>query len=295
MRRKIAALYLVPALLGIGCMLQDGPGKGGVESSQVKDENLLAGATSSTNWPAGEDGSVEKILLEGVSDSDIHLEFKKQTGESVSLSGDLILYRAGTIPLIESPDSILIHFETTNTITLKSKVFLDRWKGSDDSVQFSLLVKSDTLQWLLVEFVYNRKSATFQKTPFSINSLRYASTPRYSVHGWIDSSLSKLGFSITGKSEWCFYIPGSPFFWKTKPDTAIDLGPLPRGDFPFRLLRITQASDASGKNLLEVYEVKLLTLPIDQFNLHLRFYMVAGNLLFSTPLNASQQIRELGE
>jgi hypothetical protein len=63
----------------------------------------------------------------------------------------------------------------------------------------------------------------------------------------------------TGNSEFCFYIPGTPVFEPVQADSHFNIGPLPFGEYPLRLLRLTRFAGNPGETLVEVWEA-----PIDK-------------------------------
>ena len=108
--------------------------------------------------------------------------------------------------------------------------------------------------------------------------------------GLVDSSLAAFGPSEPEKTKWCFYIPGSPYFWQVdqvKLGDTLFVGDLPAGKYPLRLIRI-KAQDAKHRmNLLEVYSMNMK--PLSTFS---RSYVAGvGDLLFSYEVPISLMIR----
>jgi hypothetical protein len=83
------------------------------------------------------------------------------------------------------------------------------------------------------------------------------SIPKFSVRGIPGSFLPKTTVSSNGKKGWCLYIPGTPFYFLINEGDMIDVGPIPQGDYPVRLLALGPAADDPKLQTLTVYEVKL--------------------------------------
>lgn len=291
--RTVKRALSLAVLLLFGCLQTDPvsrpeSGKG----TGVEDLNLLAGATSSTNWPP-EDAGRSVMNIQGRTDSSLILLFRDTSGNPVRMSGYLSLFRAGTIPAIDAPDSLRIDFSDAESLMVDDGA-LGKWSTvSADTLFFSALIRFDTTQCLLVGFAYSPNLKKFIISPFSEepNFSATVSSPHYRIHGIPDTSLIHLGFSFEGKSEWCFYIPGSPYFYEVSPDTAIDIGPLPSGKYPIRLLRLTRIEGRTDKELLEAFEAIAAEAGVDATH-HLPYRIIrAGDRIFSSLVNPSVSAR----
>ncbi|HKP94457.1 MAG TPA: hypothetical protein VJ385_01750 [Fibrobacteria bacterium] len=283
-----------------GCLKPDptGPGPSGGDSGIV-DENLLAGATSSTNWPP-EDTGPDSLVINGTSDSTFELHFYEVLNPNpreiapIKLSGKVSLYKAGKIPALEEVGGVNAHFSISDNFVI-SQALLQSLTGTlQDTASFSILVEVGNNQSLITGFTYSSKLKRLIKSPFSENPTHsYLITqPNYYIHGIPDSTLINLGYSVRGKSEWCFYIPGSPFFFKVADnDTGISIGPLPIGKYPIRLLRVVGTDGGTSQNRLEVHEVKITDGWIDATH-HSPYKVIQpGQKLFSVDLKTSVSIR----
>jgi hypothetical protein len=253
-------LLLFAIFLLVGCMKPESTVGSDPEpkSSGVVDETQRAGATSSTNWPT-EDAPAPRPKIKAVLDSTLTFQFLDTALNGIKRSGTLVLYRSGVIPALDRPDSVVVHFEEQLSIKVSPINTLPFKPQDSDTIRFSVRVATDSLECLLLGFSYAIHDKKFLNSPFSsIPNSSYPMTSRhFSYHGKADSSLAKLGISDWGKDEWCFYIPGSPFFWKAEVGPDLEIGPLPFGDFPVRLLRISKTGAGSDVNHLETYEVKI--------------------------------------
>jgi hypothetical protein len=242
-----------------GCLKPDStePGKD-VSKPRFEDNELLAGATSTTNWPPVDGGS-QPLSISGVADSDLVLKFI-HVFSPISIPTRVSFFHGGVIPAIDSIPTFSIDFPAAESISIPRTAF-ERFakRGADDTVSFTLRVESDTLQCLLLGFSYSIKDKKFTSSPFSAFSGNPLLTkPVFSIHGAVDSSLAGSGPYLQGKSEWCFYIPGSPYFWKAGFADTVDIGPVPFGVFPFRLLKIIRPEGNPLKYRLEAYEVEII-------------------------------------
>lgn len=272
-----------------GC-LQPDPAGPGSETTPVDDGNQLAGATSSTNWPQ-EDAGFHPTGFNGRADSELVLEFVDFDENPVPVSGNITFYEAGPIPAFDSVKSLTLSFPAADTLRIHPESFLPLFPVGKDSVRFSIRVDADSVKSLVVGFTYSTRQRKFLESPFSANphiSIPL-SDPKYFLDGKADSTLMNLGASIPGKERWCFYIPGSPFFWNVGIDSLVHIGPLPKGIYPFRFLRILPKDGPSGLSRLEIREVEL-----SQVSPHIGnpfFVVKAGALLQSSDIPASLTIR----
>jgi hypothetical protein len=258
----------------------------------IKDQDLMAGATSSTNWPQ-EDAGRQPQLVKGSADSSLILYFMDSTKTRIRMSGTLTLFKAGKIPALDAPDSLRIGFVDQDSIKVTSGALHAFSNGKDDTLYFSVLVEFGDLECFLAGFSYSPSLKKFLDSPFS-EEPNYSGTisdRHYSIHGVPDSSLLNKGISSGGKIEWCFYIPGSPFYFKVSSDTAIDIGPVPQGQYPIRLLKVTEADGGSNRTQLDVYEVKVVDGLIDSMH-HTSYNVIqSGEKIFTTLLSSPVSIR----
>ena len=253
MKKQLALiLFLVT-----GCMQPESgdPSREGAPAG-VEDPDLLAGASSSTNWPSEDAGDSSHLLVSGHADSLLVLHFGT-TSARKRISGQVSVFHAGIIPALDSIPLTVFPFQDADSILIRPEQLSIASTGGKDTLSFSVRVEIDTAQCLLIGFAFSRSGKTFLTSPYSRDPERTFpfSRPRYSFKVTVDSALIRFGGYSEGKSEWCFYIPGSPYFWKVGFDSLVEIGPVPNGIFPLRLLRISHPDGASNQNRLEVYEV----------------------------------------
>jgi hypothetical protein len=288
-------LALALGLLAIsGCMQPDPTGTTDPTTSKsgVEDRDLLAGATSSTNWPQ-EDAPALPTWVSGSTESEPVLRFLDSSGAPLHASGRMTLYRAGIIPAFTAPESTVVAFENSGTQIVSHALLLQIDHDNADSVFFSVRVDLDSVESFMCGFLYSTRLKKILASPFSGKpdySFNFASR-RFAIHGVADPSLLKLGFPVQGKTTLCFYIPGSPFFFNVIPDSVLTIGPVPVGDFPVRLMRITASAGQTGPDQLEVYEVKVASFNLDSS--HPKPYKVisCGKKIFTSMLKASDSVR----
>ncbi|MEO7777324.1 MAG: hypothetical protein ABIY63_07310 [Fibrobacteria bacterium] len=269
-----------------------GPDGSGTGETGVEDMDLLAGATSSTNWPP-EDAPTLPTWVTGSTDSILVLNFFDVSGAPLNSSGRLVLYKAGTIPAFQAPESIVVALENSGTQVIPYALLRQMAGSGADSVFFSVRVDIDTVESFLSGFLYSVKLKKFLASPFSGKadySFNFAKR-RFAIHGVADTALLKMGFTAQGKTTLCFYIPGSPFFFKVIPDSILNIGPVPIGDFPVRLLRITATEGQTGRNQLEVYEVKVASFNVDSTHPIPYKVISCGKKIFTSSLKASDSVR----
>lgn len=259
--------------------------------SGIIDTDLLAGATSSTNWPA-EDVFPERISVRGKADSQLVIHFFKVL-TPIQTTGRITLFQGGIVPILDSVTSTTFPFSEKDSLLIPESAFIPLRQDDSDTVRFSLKIETDTAECLFLGFVYSIKQKAFINSPFSIPSLSTAilTESKFSFKGTVDSVLALFGPSFAGKSEWCFYIPGTPNFWmaaRVKSGDTLEVGRLPMGKYPLRLIRI-QAQEANQRmNLLEVYSIKVT---IDSANQSRSFILGLGNRIIAREISNSKLIR----
>ena len=283
---RLLIVFLVVSLLG--CLKPETTGS--VDDKglpKVEDNGRLAGATSSTNWPP-EDGGILRSQAEGITDSNLTIKFTYPIGK-IKLSGNLFLYKLGPIPGLDSVPLLRIPFNNTDSVFVSSGEISRFLSGDSDLADFSLQVQSDSGECFFFGFEFSQKSLTFTRSPFSV--LSSSSSPLYPVRSFvtavIDSNMESLGSTIGGKPALCFYIPGSPFYWKYGVDSAISLGPLPKGNYPVRYLRISQPDSVPGFDRLEAFETKFIEIGGDPESGRPRFRIQIGEKVASVDFKGS--------
>jgi hypothetical protein len=289
--KKFLALSL---LVFAGCLKPAPTGTGPEKPEpQVQDQNLLAGATSSTNWPADIQGDIP-IQVKGTADSNLTLTFSIFPNP-VEVEGTVTLFKAGSIPALEATKMEKFSFSSTDTLVVTASQILSIQDVSPDSVYFSIELETDTAKCFMAGFLYSKKLNRILNSPFSGKSTApsYLRRPKFAFNAIPDSAFLAFAessmFQIEGKSRLCFYIPGSPYYWMQETKDSVFLGPLPSGRFPIRLLRVTQDSVNGGNTLLEVFEVILEVKVTSGLNSYFNYRI--GERLFTTELDGTLSLR----
>lgn len=270
--RNLLALLLLSLSIFVGCMKPDATNPSTEDPVQVpEDQELRAGASSSTNWPVKfGDPSISIAVAAG---SDFILRFSNTSGTGsdsarvpAKLTGKLSVCKSGTIPVLDSLRTASVGFFESDSVGLAAALLDSLFESSRDTLLFNVHIKTDSLETWAFGFGYSRKSKQFFKALLSIeteNSLFLKSTLD-TIQGVLDTSGGLPKSALNGKSIFCFYIPGTPFFWKPTTDSLV-LGPIPDGNYPLRLLRVTYAGEKDSGTEMEAYEVGCSKLAPDSF------------------------------
>jgi hypothetical protein len=284
---------LAACLALVGCLQTDPAGKGPDEpaSTGIQDVGQLAGATSTTNWPNDDGGRVLWRVM-GVADTVISLTFTGDEGTHVPAAGSFTVYEFGTIPALDSVRRIQIPFGLADTVRLSPSAILHFFQNGRDTLRFSLGIAADNSEGsrcLLVGFTYSVKDGRFLASPLANHRDFRMSRSGFSFRGPTDTSLSKIGPSFPGNKQWCFYIPGSPYFWMVDPDSVLDIGPVPLGNYPLRLLRIIPEEGRQEKRRMEIIALQFEKVFVPGGDSYSRIQ--AGETLLSIDVPASLSLR----
>jgi hypothetical protein len=262
---SILAGILVAALAVAGC-LQSEPTAGGTTSgSGIQDPGLLAGATSSTNWPQ-EDAGFHHIEISGTVDSTLTLAFMQKletTGmaKTVRLSGTVTVYRCGYIPVFDSVPSIRLKLAMTDTFRISSDQLNPLFPKDMDTLRFMLEFRTDSTMALAPGFFYSRKQGKFVdgSSIFSDQASLQLTDPHYKFAGFPDSAFSASLADTTENIDFYYYIPGSPYFWRHSfaGDTLL-IGPTVSGSFPLRCVKITTHAGPKTDYSVEIFPLSLV-------------------------------------
>lgn len=225
------------------------------------DPELRAGASSSTNWPTKSADNPIQISLKA--DSQFSLHFLRQSFSpldtnpiSVKLSGIITAYQSGIIPALDSVPYTSQPFANSDSIQLSRDMILKLGKNTSDTVWFNLNIKSDTGEVWTLGYGFVKSKKKFLITEYaaeSINSIIFSKSGN-SFKGLIDTTIKLTSPTLIGHSVSCFYIPGTPLFWPINSDT-LSFGPLPKGQYPLRLLKLTSASSNSMQTEVSVFQI----------------------------------------
>lgn len=261
--RTARGLAVAAFLVLAGCMQTDpDPAEpAGKEAVDIpEDHGRRAGASSSTNWPT-ELGLPRNPKVFGKADTLLSLYFFEFLqvppggDQPVKMAGSLRFYRGGTIPALDTVPYLEYRFQETDTLAIPGWI-LDSLSTASDTAFFNIRIESDSLQGWLFGFSYSRRERKFKDSPFSAFPAKSVMlrTPTYSFKGNLRVDTAKVP-PVAGGSEICFYIPGTPVFVPVGMDTT-RVGPLPRGEYPLRFLRLTRLAVHPAETLIEAWEVK---------------------------------------
>lgn len=253
-------------LLAVAGCLQSEPTTGGSTSgSGIQDPDLLAGATSSTNWPQ-EDAGFHSIEIFGTVDSALVFAFKQKLEtagmfRTVRLSGSVRLYRAGYIPVFDSVPSIRLNLAMTDTFRISPDDLNPLFPKDMDTLRFMLEFRTDSTMALAPGFSYSRKQGKFVdgSSTFSNQASIQMTDPHYKFAGFPDSSFGASLADTTGNVGFYYYIPGSPYFWRHSfaGDTLL-IGPTVSGTFPLRCVKIISHAGPETDYSVEIFPLSLV-------------------------------------
>jgi hypothetical protein len=249
-------------LLAVAGCLQSDPGAdgGSASGSGIQDPDLLAGATSSTNWPQ-EDVGFHPIQIFGTVDSTLVFAFKQklETGDlfrTVQVSGTVRLYRAGYIPVFDSVPFIQLNLAMTDTFRISADDLNPLFPKDMDTLRFTVEFRSDTALAIAPGFAYSRKLGKFVELP-SAPSEQYSIfmvNPHYKVAGFPDSAFQAELSDSSGDVSFYYYIPGAPYFWRhSMSGDSLYIGPTVKGNFPLRCVRILSHVDPNTGFTVDVF------------------------------------------
>lgn len=262
--KKGFALSAVSLLLG--ACLQTDPGAPTPDNTTVTppvDDGRSAGATSSTNWPT-DFGDPRVITISGKADADLHIHIKEFLtvppfgNLPLKANGKISFFKAGVIPALEASLPTVVSFQEEDTIVI-GKEFLDSlFPLAGDTLNFNAHIRVDTVEAFIIGFSYSKREGKFLQSPISENTGTpvFLKHPRFYYKGNLKVDPSQLP-PATGSFEYCFYIPGTPVFIKTAADGHFEIGPMPFGNYPLRLMRLVHLDSQPRETLVEAWELKV--------------------------------------
>ncbi len=283
---KISSILSLFILLFNGCLRIDSTSSltGNQSSTDIQDQELTAGASSTTNWPP-QLGGLPIFVATNLKER-LDLVFLEPSNSSVGLlqlpihlSGKIILFKDGGIPALNTPKVVSISFVKRDTVNIPFSSLDSLLEKRIDTLIFNLDIQTDSGHVWILGLGYDRPSHSFFKTPFSTETGNQAflQKPDFNFKGTLDSSGGLSKSTLVGASTFYFYIPGTPYFWKQEADT-LQLGPIPNGNYPLRLLRITTNSDGTQTEicLFEVHGQKIKSNDINYI------FKIGGKILSRT-------------
>lgn len=233
------------------------------EPPEVLEPILLAGATSSTNWPE-EPNHRTRVTVMGRVDSVITLVFARAREESegydrVSLSGTLTLFDGSTIPAVDTVPSAGMEFVDVDSVVVPVELIHSLPTHGRDTLGFGILVKVDTTQCFIGGFLHRKSTGKIIYSIFPENppSAFQLLEPKYGYSAEVDTTGVTHLFPPAPSVEMSFYIPGSPFYWRPEPFGSITLSPLSEGPYPIRLILASPASGDSSRTHVTLFEVSV--------------------------------------
>lgn len=250
-----ACLAFLAGCLGDGSI--GAPGAGGDQG--LNDDDLRAGATSTTNWPP-ELGS-RAIGIGSLADSVLTIAFRIQ-GEAASdtlpspvrLSGRASLYKAGIISALEAPRFAFLDFRDADTLRIRASSAASLLDPGEDTLFFNVRIETDSLGAWAFGYGYLRITGRFFQTAVSKqaeNSIHLRGTDAVFA-GRLDTAGAFPESAASGESILLLCIPGTHFHRRLL-DDSIEAGPLPRGEYPLRFLRVTRSTSGVPETTLEIF------------------------------------------
>lgn len=249
-----------------GCLVSD-PSTGPDAKQDVaipEDNGRFAGSSSSTNWPP-DFGDPRPIGLIGLSGDGVRIRFVRLQDvppfgfAPATCAGTLRIYRAGIIPSLVPQTPVTQAFTESDSLSL-SVTRLDSLANAAgvDTLRFNLNIQSDTVQIWLMGYTYVKPARKVTSSPLSNSSAPsvFLKTPTQFFKGNVLVDMASVP-PVSGISEFSFYIPGTPVHGRLKAGTVDSIGPLPEGEYPVRLLRISRLSPQATVTLVEAWEVHI--------------------------------------
>lgn len=259
-RRPLSLSLIFASSLLVGCMTSESPETmdPDPEGERISEPSMLAGSTSSTNWPV-ELGHDVRVSVMGSANSRLVLHFRKAKAfssgyDTVAISGMIQIFDGSSIPAVSPPDFKELRFESVDSVEIPIPLMNSLHPRGQDTVSVSMLLLVDSLRCFIPGVVYRRSTAEYIRSPFDENDPNAftLSFPKYRFEGMLDTVGSSRLLSSGSKIQLSFYIPGSPYYWRPESFESLSLGPLSEGPFPLRLL--LAVPEGSGTRV-EIHEV----------------------------------------
>jgi hypothetical protein len=259
------AIGFLAVILAFGCLKPESTGPG-TDSGQtpIGDDNRLASATSSTNWPPEDEGT-QPIQVFGTADSVLSLSFMQalDTGREpvpVRRAATILVYRSGYNPVFDSVPTLRFDFPASDTCKIKPEDLNPLIPMDMDTLRFSVEVRTDTARGLFPGFTYSKKERKFLKSPYPFNTpgTNNLISPHYDFAGIPDSGFKSFQSDTSGNAKFYYYIPGSPYFWlQSLRNDSLYIGPTIYGRFPLRCVKVVSQSEPKAVFTIDVYALSL--------------------------------------
>jgi hypothetical protein len=265
--KRLTFLRIAPMAFGLallGCLQTEPTGKEAQESTDIQDPDLVAGATSSTNWPA-EDAGPHPVEVFGTADSILTFAFKQSPDSGgpalpIGFQGSVRLYRAGTIPVLDSVPTVSYPISRTASFQIAEEHLRPLISGEMDTLRFTVEFRSDSIRGLLPGFVYSLSRHEFLAWPPSINTEASVPLldPHYRFAGVPDSAFQRVLSDTAGHPRFYYYITGSPYFWRhALTGDSLYIGPTVKARLPLRCVKVTSHAGTEKSFTIEVYSLSL--------------------------------------
>lgn len=257
------AIGLFAAFLVFGCLKPEptGLGSDGAQTP-VGDDSRMAGATSSTNWPPEDVGTLP-IQIIGTADSVLTFSFKQvltrgSTSVPTRLAATFLLFRVGYNPLFDSVPTLRMDFPVSDSCKIKAEDLNPLLLPEMDTLRFTLEVRTDSVRGLFPGFTYSKKQKKFLEWPSPVNDTSSANLtgPHYEFAGIPDSGFRSFQSDTSGNVKLYYYIPATPYFWPQKlGHDSLYIGPTVYGRFPLRCVKVVSIPDPKAVYKIDVYDL----------------------------------------
>jgi hypothetical protein len=258
------SLVLAAAALCLAACLQTETGESpDAAPANPEDNGRVAGAPSSTNWPA--EFGRHQHALEWSTDTALRIRFFDVVTETfparevpATRKGIARLYPGSVIPALDSIRSVSWSFGETDTLVIPFDSIPATSAASADTVSFNVHLDLHPLHGMLYGLRYSRRSRRIIDPPTSgiPEKTIYLDSLKFFFRGSTSEVTSLLPPGAGSHSEISFYIPGTPSFCEAQPD-SFHLGPLPKGQYPLRVLRISGSGIPGAETSVEAWELRV--------------------------------------
>lgn len=253
------------SLFALSACLQTEPAGPGTDLDAEKlpeDNGRRAGASSSTNWP--NEFVINRNKAVWSFDSVLRIEFfdipdrAPARDSSVKRSGTLYLYPANAIPALDSIKSVSWTIEEASAVDIPISRILTAATPGSDTVRFNVRLDLAPLHGWFQGFQYEKSTGKLIETPFSPlpEKTFFLKFDWFYFQGSVPQVTSLLPAPAGNNPEISFYIPGTPNFCKAQAD-SFKVGPLPKGEYPLRIVRTSGLAGSTVGTLVEIWELKV--------------------------------------
>jgi hypothetical protein len=259
------SVILAFSLFALSACLQTNPDETGSVVDLEKtpeDDGRRAGASSSTNWPNEFVHNQNKAVWSF--DSVLRIEFFEiprvapAWDSSVRRSGTIYLYPGKAIPALDSIKPIFWNIDESSSFEIPIQKIRETAASPSDTIWFNVRLDLDSLHGWFQGFQLERRTGKLVETPFSPfpEKTVFLKFAWFYFKGSVSQVTSLLPPPPGSNPEISFYIPGTPKFCKAVTD-SFQVGPLPKGEYPLRIIRTTSLAGSVAGTLVEVWELNI--------------------------------------